>query len=116
MLHNDGAFDRAVLDAINDTLLGLLGGEGAIIVQELMEFKSGEEMWVLAKNPETLARVMGEIFGRHESLAIERMIIKRLAEKLRLESSLAGTSSKNFAEALQFLRASLEKAARGSPV
>lgn len=112
-MHHDNEFDRALLDAINDTLVSLLGVQGAIAVQELMELKSGEEMWVLAKNPDSLVKVVKEIFGEHESLAIERMIIKRLAEKVRLESSLAGTSDRNFAEALQFLRDSLEKAGRG---
>jgi hypothetical protein len=73
-----------------------------------MELKSGEEMWVLAKNADTLARLIEEIFGKHASLAIERMIIKRLAEKLRLGIILCGhPSNKNFAGALEFLRASL---------
>ena len=107
-------FDRAVLDAINDTFVSLLGVQCAIIVQELMELKSGEEMWALAKNPDILARLMEEIFGKHASLAIERMIIKRLAENLRLD--YLGTLNRNFAGALEFLRASLEKAARGSLV
>lgn len=106
-MHTDGAFDRAVLYAINDTFVSLLGVQGAIIVQELIELKSGEEAWVLAKNPDTLTRVMEDIFGRHSSLAIERMIIRRLAENLRLD--YAGTLNKDFAGALQFLRESSER-------
>jgi hypothetical protein len=105
-LHDNSAFDRALLDAINYAFVSLLGVQGAITVEELMELKSHEEIWVLAKNPDTLARLMEEIFGKRLSLRIERMIIKSLAEKLKLD--YARTSHKNFADALQFLRESIE--------
>lgn len=106
---NVSPFERALLDAMNDTFAQLLGPQGAIAVQELMESRSGKEMWLLAKNPDIIARLMEEIFGEHLSLAIQRMIIRRLARKLTLDSFLADALKKNFADSLEFLRESSEK-------
>jgi len=94
---------------MNDTFVQLLGPQGAITVQELMESRSRREMWLLAKNPDIIARLMEEIFGEHLSRAIERMIIRRLARKLALDSFLADALKKNFAGSLEFLRERSEK-------
>lgn len=102
-------FERALLDAMNDIFAQLLGPQGAIAVQELMESMSGKEMWLLAKNPDIIARLMEGIFGKHLSRAIERMIIRRLARKLTLDSFLADAPKKNFAGSLEFLRETSEK-------
>lgn len=106
---NVSPFERALLDAVNDIFAQLLGPQGAIAVQELMESRSGKEMWLLAKNPDIIARLMEEIFGKHLSRDIERMIIRRLARKLTLDSFLADALKKNFAGSLEFLRERSEK-------
>jgi hypothetical protein len=101
---NVSSFERALLDAMNDVFAQFLGPQGAIAVQELMESMGGKEMWLLAKNPDMIARLMEEIFGERLSRAIERMIIRRLARKLTLDSFLADALKKNFAGSLEFLR------------
>jgi protoporphyrinogen oxidase len=106
---NVSPFERALLDAMNDIFAQFLGPQGAIAVQELMESMSGKEMWLLAKNPDMIARLMEGIFGKHLSRAIERMIIRRLARKLTLDSFLADALKKNFAGSLEFLRERSEK-------
>ena len=106
---NASPFERALLDAMNDVFARLLGPQEAIAVQELMESRSGKEIWLLAKNPDIIARLMEEIFGEQLSLAIERMIIRRLARKLTLDSFLAHALKKNFAGSLEFLRERREK-------
>jgi hypothetical protein len=106
---NVSAFERAVLDAVNDIFAQLLGPQGAIAIQELMESMSGKEMWLLAKNPDIIARLMEGIFGERLSRAIERMIIRRLSRELTLDSFLADALKKNFAGSLEFLRERSEK-------